>query len=43
LSCIFNELIADCKKIKTFDIPKMWGIGTPRPSDVFLDNYKGEI
>lgn len=40
---IFNELIADCKKIKTFDIPKMWGIGTPTDLQYFLDNYKGEI
>ena len=40
---VFNEAIADCKKIKTFDIPKMWGIGTPEDLDVFLNNYKGEI
>ena len=40
---IFNELIADNKKIKTFDIPKMWGIGTPTDLQYFLDNYKGEI
>jgi dTDP-glucose pyrophosphorylase len=32
---IFNELIADCKKIKTFDIPKMWGIGTPTDLQYF--------
>jgi HAD superfamily hydrolase (TIGR01509 family) len=40
---VFNEAIADCKKIKTFDIPKMWGIGTPEDLDVFLNNYKGEV
>jgi HAD superfamily hydrolase (TIGR01509 family) len=40
---VFNEAIADCKKIKTFDIPKMWGIGTPEDLDVFLNNYNGEI
>ena len=40
---VFNEAIADCKKIKTFDILKMWGIGTPEDLDVFLNNYKGEV
>jgi len=40
---VFNEAIADCKKIKTFDIPKMWGIGTPEDLDYFLKNYNGEI
>ena len=40
---VFNEAIADCKKIKTFDIPKMWGIGTPEDLDYFLKNYQGEI
>jgi HAD superfamily hydrolase (TIGR01509 family) len=40
---VFNEAIADCKKIKTFDIPKMWGIGTPEDLDVFLKNYNGEL
>jgi HAD superfamily hydrolase (TIGR01509 family) len=40
---VFNEAIADCKKIKTFDIPKMWGIGTPEDLDYFLKNYNGEV
>ena len=40
---VFNEAISDCKKIKTFDIPKMWGIGTPEDLDYFLKNYNGEI
>jgi len=40
---VFNEAIADCKKIKTFDIPKMWGIGTPEDLDNFLKNYNGEL
>jgi HAD superfamily hydrolase (TIGR01509 family) len=40
---VFNEAIADCKKIKTFDIPKMWGIGTPEDLDYFLKNYNGEL
>jgi len=40
---VFNEAISDCKKIKTFDIPKMWGIGTPEDLDNFLKNYNGEL
>jgi len=36
---VFNEAILDNKKIKTFDIPKMWGIGTPEDLDYFLENY----
>ena len=40
---VFNEAIADCKKIKTFDISKMWGIGTPEDLDYFLKNYNGEL
>ena len=40
---VFNEAIADCKKIKTFDIPKMWGIGTPEDLDYFLKNYNEEL
>jgi hypothetical protein len=27
-------------KIKTFDVPKMWGIGTPEDLNYFLENYK---
>ena len=26
---VFNEAIKDNKKIKTFHIEKMWGLGTP--------------
>jgi HAD superfamily hydrolase (TIGR01509 family) len=36
---VFNEAIADGKKIKTFDIKKMWGIGTPEDLEYFLKNY----
>jgi dTDP-glucose pyrophosphorylase len=37
---VFNQAIEDCKKIKTFDIPKMWGLGTPEDLTNFLENYK---
>jgi HAD superfamily hydrolase (TIGR01509 family) len=35
---VFNEAIADGKKIKVFYAEKMWGIGTPEDLDVFLSN-----
>lgn len=38
---VFNEAIADDKKIKIFPARKMWGIGTPEDLDTFLRNYKG--
>jgi len=37
---VFNEAIGDGKKIKTFNIEKMWGIGTPEDLKFFLENYK---
>lgn len=40
---VFNEAIADKKKIRVKQIHKMWGIGTPEDLTYFLDNYKGEI
>jgi HAD superfamily hydrolase (TIGR01509 family) len=36
---VFNEAINDGKKIKTFMIEKMWGIGTPEDLNYFLENY----
>ena len=38
---VFNEAIADGKKIKIFPTKKMWGIGTPEDLDTYLRNYKG--
>jgi HAD superfamily hydrolase (TIGR01509 family) len=35
---VFNEAITDCKKIRTFNIEKMWGIGTPEDLNYYLDN-----
>jgi HAD superfamily hydrolase (TIGR01509 family) len=37
---VFNEAILDNKKIKTFNIEKMWGIGTPEDLNTFLESYK---
>ena len=35
---VFNEAIADGKKFKTYNINKMWGLGTPEDLDIFLKN-----
>tara|TARA_R100001082_G_scaffold111110_1_gene93428 strand:- start:1276 stop:2646 length:1371 start_codon:yes stop_codon:yes gene_type:complete len=37
---VFNEAIADGKKIKTFNTKKMWGIGTPEDLNRFLRREK---
>lgn len=37
---VFNEAIEDNKKIRTFNIEKMWGLGTPEDLNYFLENYK---
>jgi HAD superfamily hydrolase (TIGR01509 family) len=37
---IFNEAIADNKKIKIFPIEKMWGLGTPEDLKRFVKEYK---
>lgn len=33
---VFNEAIADGKKFRTFNITKMWGLGTPEDLDTYL-------
>lgn len=35
---VFNEAIKDGKKIKIFNIEKMWGIGTPEDLKYFIEN-----
>ena len=35
---VFNEAILSDKKIKTFDIKQMWGLGTPEDLNYFLEN-----
>lgn len=37
---VFNEAVADGKKIRTFNIEKMWGIGTPEDLNYFLEKNK---
>jgi HAD superfamily hydrolase (TIGR01509 family) len=37
---VFNEAIADGKKIKIFYAEKMWGLGTPEDLDNFMKNHK---
>jgi HAD superfamily hydrolase (TIGR01509 family) len=37
---VFNEAIQDGKKIRTKNIEKMWGIGTPEDLNYYLENYK---
>ena len=35
---VFNEAILGDKKIKTFDIKQMWGLGTPEDLNYYLEN-----
>lgn len=37
---VFNEAIQDGKKIRTYNIEKMWGLGTPEDLEHFLKNYE---
>jgi len=37
---VFNEAIADGKKIKTYNIDKMFGLGTPEDLKYFMENHK---
>lgn len=36
---VFNQAIEAGRKIKTFDVPGMWGLGTPEDLNYFLENY----
>jgi HAD superfamily hydrolase (TIGR01509 family) len=36
---VFNEAIDGGRKVKTFDVPMMWGMGTPEDLKYFLDNH----
>lgn len=40
---VFNEAIADGKKIITYDIKEMWGLGTPEDLQHFLNNYDANL
>jgi len=37
---IYNEFIADGKKITTYPVEKMYGIGTPEDLDYFIENNR---
>ena len=37
---VFNEAIKDSKQIRTFNIDKMWGLGTPEDLNNYLENYE---
>jgi|TARA_Y100000361_G_C11149530_1_gene340209 HAD superfamily hydrolase (TIGR01509 family) len=37
---VFNQAIQDKKKIRTYNINKMWGLGTPEDLKYYLENYK---
>jgi len=34
---VYNEMVLDNKKIRSFDIPKIWGLKTPEDLDLFLN------
>lgn len=36
---VFNEAINDSKKIKIYNIDKMWGLGTPEDLKYFVENH----
>jgi len=40
---VFNEAIADGKKIRVSHCKKMWGVGVPEDLETFLDEYKGPL
>jgi HAD superfamily hydrolase (TIGR01509 family) len=37
---VFNQAIEGCKKIRVFDVKKMWGLGTPEDLKFYLENHK---
>ena len=37
---VFNEATRDNKEIRSFNINKMWGLGTPEDLKYFLENHK---
>ena len=37
---VFNEAIESGLKVKTFEVEKMWGIGTPEDLKVFLEDNR---
>ena len=39
---VFNQAIEDAKEIRTFNVKKMWGLGTPEDLNYYLENHKHE-
>lgn len=37
---VFNEAIQDGKKISTYNIEKMWGLGTPEDLEIFINRQQ---
>lgn len=37
---VYNSAIKDGKKIKSFKIDKMWGLGDPQSFNIFIDKYQ---
>lgn len=40
---VFNQAIEDNKKVKIFNVEKMWGIGTPEDLQIFLKDEERNI
>jgi HAD superfamily hydrolase (TIGR01509 family) len=40
---VYNEMIQDNKKIRTYEVEKMWGLGTPEELNIFLNKYDGTV
>lgn len=38
---VYNEAIADGRKVRIFSAGKMWGLGTPEDLEIFIKNHKG--
>lgn len=39
---VFNQAINSDKKIRTFNVKRMWGLGTPEDLKYYLENYWGK-
>lgn len=39
----YTEMISKDQKIKTYDVQRQWGTGTPEDLDYFINNYKGTL
>ena len=37
---VYNNAIKTGLKVRTFNVPKMWGLGTPEDLKYYLENYK---